>query len=138
MIFAADISSVEYTASQYTQSPAYTITVSIVGILTIIAWWKMFTKAGEAGWKSIIPFYNMYIMYKICWGNPWFFLLGCIPCVNFVMTIMLAFRQSRSYGHGTGFAIGLILLNPIFTLILGFGDSEYVGPNGIPVNNQYY
>lgn len=35
--------------------------------LTILANWLMFRKAGEAGWKSIIPVYNTYTAYKIAW-----------------------------------------------------------------------
>lgn len=34
-------------------------------LLQIIANWRIFTKAGEAGWKSIIPIYGDYISYKI-------------------------------------------------------------------------
>ena len=37
------------------------IFILAVYILLIVAWWKIFTKAGEAGWKSIIPIYNIYI-----------------------------------------------------------------------------
>ena len=33
----------------------------VIWVLLIIAYWKMFTKAGEPGWKSIIPIYNRYI-----------------------------------------------------------------------------
>ena len=43
--------------------------VLIVGIaicaLSIIAWWKIFKKAGEPGWKIFIPIYNSYVQYKI-------------------------------------------------------------------------
>ena len=43
--------------------------VLIVGIavctLEIIAWWKIFKKAGEPGWKIFIPIYNGYVQYKI-------------------------------------------------------------------------
>ena len=39
----------------------------LIAIVAIIAYWKIFTKAGEAGWKSIIPFYNVYTLLKI--GN---------------------------------------------------------------------
>lgn len=36
------------------------VLVSIVSyVLIVIGWWKIFTKAGEAGWKSLIPFYNV-------------------------------------------------------------------------------
>ncbi len=37
----------------------------IITIITIIALWKIFTKAGEAGWKSLIPIYNVYTMFQI-------------------------------------------------------------------------
>ena len=46
-------------------------TYSIVGfvwwLLHVVAAWRIFTKAGEAGWKSIIPIYSTYITYKISW-----------------------------------------------------------------------
>lgn len=53
----------DYSASTTNMDPAsltiYYIIVSIVAILLIVAQWKIFTKAGEKGWKSIIPIYNM-------------------------------------------------------------------------------
>ena len=33
-------------------------------ILTTVANWKIFIKAGQKGWKSIIPVYNLYILYN--------------------------------------------------------------------------
>jgi len=49
------------------------IIVTIIwAILAIVALWKVFTKAGEAGWKAIIPIYNAYIMYKIAGMKNWF------------------------------------------------------------------
>ena len=44
-----------------------------------------------------------------------------------VIYIMYCIRLSRAFGHGIGFAIGLILLQPIFLLILGFGSDPYYG-----------
>ncbi len=38
-------------------------------VVLLVAQWKMFSKAGEAGWKCLIPFYNNYIFYKILYGN---------------------------------------------------------------------
>ena len=35
----------------------------IIGIVSIIANWKIFTKMGLEGWKSIIPIYNIIVMY---------------------------------------------------------------------------
>jgi hypothetical protein len=36
---------------------------------------------------------------------------------------------AKSFGRGTGFALGLIFLSPIFLLILGFGSDRYLGPS---------
>ena len=106
---------------------AYIVVFLVIYILLIVAWWKMFEKAGEAGWKSLIPIYSEYILFKIAWGNGWFFLLLLVPVVSFVVTIIMNVKLSKAFGYGTGFAIGLIFLPNIFMLILGFGSSEYVG-----------
>ena len=90
--------------------------------------WKIFEKAGEAGWKSIIPFYNMYILYKIVWGQGWLFLLLLIPCVGFIVNIIMLWKMSKAFGRGAGTFLGLLLIPNIFYLILGFGSAEYVGP----------
>ncbi|MCR5651378.1 MAG: DUF5684 domain-containing protein [Lachnospiraceae bacterium] len=38
--------------------------------------------------------------------------------------------MSKSFGHGFGFTLGLLFLSPLFTLILGLGSSQYIGPQG--------
>ncbi|MGN0817802.1 MAG: DUF5684 domain-containing protein [Candidatus Coproplasma sp.] len=49
--------------------PVIIITLAItlaVYVLIVVAEWKMFTKMGEKGWKSLIPVYNLYILLKRC------------------------------------------------------------------------
>ena len=41
-------------------------------VLLVIAGWKIFEKAGEKGWKAIVPIYNVYIMFKIVNMTSWF------------------------------------------------------------------
>jgi Family of unknown function (DUF5684) len=97
-------------------------------VLIIAGWWKMFTKAGEAGWQSIIPIWNIIVVLKII-GRPWWWIiLLLIPCVGFVIWILIMLDLAKSFAKGVGFAIGLIILQPIFAIILGFGDARYVGP----------
>lgn len=105
----------------------YIIIVLVISVISIIANWKIFTKANKPGWASIIPFYNMYTQFEIAGMNGWMFLLLCVPIVNIVIAIMLYVNLAKAFGKSTGFAIGLIFLNFIFTLILGFGSAEYVG-----------
>lgn len=130
----------------------YLILALVWWILQIIANWNIFTKAGEAGWKSLIPIYGDYVSYKIAWQTSYFwlsFILGIVASyvssanlnesifltviatllriVIAVINIMYCIKLSRAFGHGIGFAIGLILLQPIFLLILGFGSDPYYG-----------
>ena len=59
----------------------------IVGILTIIANWKIFTKAGEKGWKSLIPIYNTIILFKIAGLSPlliFVYFASVIPFVGWI------------------------------------------------------
>lgn len=120
-------------------------------ILQIVANWRIFTKAGEAGWKSLIPVYSDYISYKIAWQTSYFwlvFILGIVAsCVQTyvgdstmlltivsliriiagIISIMYSVKLARAFGRGTLFAVGLIFLQPIFMLILGLGDDRYYG-----------
>ena len=132
----------------------YLVFAFIWWLLQIIANWNIFTKAGEAGWKSIIPVYSDYISYKIAWQPSYFwlvFVLGIITSVAngmadpngtyttillivsliriilAIISILYCIKLSRAFGHGIGFAIGLIFLQPIFMLILGFGNDPYYG-----------
>lgn len=47
-------------------------------VISIIANWKIFTKAGQPGWAAIVPFYKQYIEFKIYWGNGWLFLVPIV------------------------------------------------------------
>ena len=126
----------------------YLIFAFVWWILQIIANWNIFTKAGEAGWKSLIPIYGDYVSYKIAWQTSYFWLnfilgillsyvsnanlnesmfLSLIVILLTVINIMYCVKLARAFGRGIGFAIGLILLQPIFLLILGFGSDQYYG-----------
>ncbi len=105
-----------------------TILSLVFYIISVVALWKMFEKAGEAGWKSIIPLYNLYVMFKIAWGKGWMFLLLLIPVVNIVIGIMFDIKLAKSYGGGIGMILLCIFLPTISYLILGFGSAEYIGP----------
>ncbi len=128
----------------------YLVILLIWYILQVIAFWKIFTKAGQPGWKSIIPIYNQYIEFRIAWKIPymywvwlacmaagvilssingWVAYIGAIASLAAtIIGVLATVKLSKAYGHGIGFAIGMIFLGPIFMMILGFGSSQYLGP----------
>lgn len=117
--------------------PAWSIVLgAILSVAGIIAQWRVFVKAGEPGWKILIPIYNIYTLFKIAWGSGWKFLWLLVPLANIVVGIMLAFKLARSFGKGTGFGFGLLFLMPLFILILAFGPARYIGPDGVPLYQQ--
>ena len=119
---------IDYTTSADEVSPVSLIVGLLIGLLIIVAMWKVFAKAGQPGWASIIPIYNLYIWCKIV-GRPWWWiLLMLIPFVNFIVGIILSIDLAKSFGKGVGFGIGLALLGIIFWPILGFGSAQYQGP----------
>lgn len=104
------------------------IIVLAVVVLIIAAWWKIFEKAGEEGWKAIIPIWNVLVLLKIVGRDWWWIILMLIPIVGFIVWIIVSIDLAKSFGRGIGFAIGLIFLPYIWALILGFGSDTYRGP----------
>lgn len=124
-------------------------------ILQVIANWKIFNKAGKPGWLSIIPVVNTWNLYDLSWSRTAAWVIVILTCaagflnqqpaegqdpstfaatlgsivaiVIFVMTLIHLYKLAKAFGRGVGFFIGLVLLNPIFMLILGFGSDTYQG-----------
>lgn len=103
-----------------------------VGLLLVIAviagMWQIFEKAGEAGWKAIIPIYNIWVMLEIIGRPGWWVILYFIPVVGFVVWVIMMIDLAKSFDHGIGFALGLMFLPVIFVPLLGFSDMQYYGP----------
>ena len=113
--------------AQRSGNPVVGLIPLIIGIVVIVAMWKVFVKAGQPGWASIIPFYNVYVLCKIAGKPGWWLILFFIPIVNFVIAIIVMVELAKRFGKGVGFAIGMLLLGFIFIPILGFGDATYHG-----------
>lgn len=101
----------------------------IFAIIMIAGYWKVYTKAGQPGWAAIIPFYNIWVLMKIIGRPGWWLILYFIPFVNIIVYFINAIDLAKSFGKGAGYGIILLGLLPgLGHLILGFGDTKYVGP----------
>ncbi|HEL2376460.1 TPA: hypothetical protein TZR28_000403 [Streptococcus suis] len=100
-------------------------------ILVAISNYILFKKAGYAGWKSLIPIYNLYIQQCIAFGyeKRWFILFLLIPLAGPLYGIYLVYNFGRSFDLSAVQAIFYVLLTPIFNLYIAFNDgSRYQGP----------
>lgn len=98
----------------------------IVILLVVIAQWKIYTKAGQPGWASIIPIYSIIVYFDIIKKPGWWFIMFFIPILNIIFAVKFVHALSIAFGKGAGFTVGLIFLPIIFYPILAFGDAEYV------------
>jgi hypothetical protein len=88
-------------------------------VLMIATFWKLFAKAGEPGWASLIPIYNAIVLLKIS-SMPWWWII-LFPIAAFI----IPFKLAANFGKGAGFAVGLLLLGIIFFPMLAFGSAQY-------------
>lgn len=70
----------------------------LLSVFYIVCLWRTFVKAGEPGWKSIIPFYNFVVLYKV----------ARVSSKLFWTNIVLLFVSSLFSG-----IIGLLVLIPV-------------------------
>jgi Family of unknown function (DUF5684) len=94
-------------------------------VVVIASFWVVFTKAGQPGWASIVPIYNLIILLQIAGKPLWWILLLLLPLVNIVIGILVAIEVAKNFGKSAGFGIGLLLLPFIFYPILAWGDARY-------------
>jgi hypothetical protein len=98
----------------------------VIGVLSIVGIWKVLEKAKLPGWGSLIPIYNVYLLFKLA-GRPggwtrWIL----VPPVLYILLVIAQFDIAKKFGKSALFGVGLWLFPFIFMLILAFGDAKYL------------
>lgn len=140
---------------------AYILIVIAVIVIGFLLWlfikicqWVIFQKAGQAGWKSLIPIYETFVMLRIIRRPQWWGMLiigvsivqliisslledssnnsisleiisSIATLIALIYSVRITHGLSRSFGRGIGFTLGLLFLPYIFYPILAFGSSSY-------------
>ncbi len=110
-----------------------------VYVVQIVAFWKLFEKAGIPGWKSIIPIYNIWLLFEMAGKPGWWALVyigAAIPVFGFVfgiaafvLYILAALELGKAFKKDTTWTVlFLIIFNFVGLLILGFGQDKYTKP----------
>ncbi len=115
---------------EYLFTPQTGFFSAVVAVLSVIAMWVLFKKAGKSGWRSLVPILNLYTLVDIADGFGIKFLLLPIPVVGVVYHVLLNLRLARAFGKGLLYGVCLIFFTPLFTLFLGLGNARYRGPRG--------
>lgn len=130
----------------------------VIAILKLIGTWKMLTKAGESGWKSLIPFYNQWTLCKVAGISPyWVLEIIVVSMINSVLSgilgsnvisgilslivyantiyfwVILSISLAKSFGKDTGFGVATVFFSFITYPMMGMGSATYAGPT--PIND---
>lgn len=106
------------------------VAFGIIGYLVVaFAYFGVFRKAGQPEWAAFIPIVNIFFLLKVV-GRPWWWLLLIIllPCIGWIFLLVAEYDLAQVFGHGFAFWLGIVFLPFIFLYILGYGRSEYLGP----------
>lgn len=106
-------------------------------ILVAISNYILFEKAGYAGWKAFIPFYNLYIQQCITFGKDKgvYILFLLIPLAGSLYGIYLTYCFGKAFGLSDIQAIFYVLFTPIFNLYIAFNQgSSYQGQQAFFLN----
>ncbi len=130
------------------------IAIVIAVVLKVAGEWKMLEKAGEKGWKALVPVYGDLVLFRLFWSTQMFWLSSIVTIFGavaadyvgegltvsqllvaplaiiaiiaaFTMHVMFLHKVCKAFGHGVGFTFGFLVATPLFSAIVGFGKSEY-------------
>jgi hypothetical protein len=85
--------------------------LALIGITAGL--WGVFKKAGRSSWKALIPFYNLYILFRITGQSGWLSLVFLTPL------IIVTFNTfDLLFGNSIGAELGGIFLLLILLLVV--------------------
>lgn len=115
--------------------------LAIILILIHIGLWKLFVKAGRAGWEALIPLYREFIIAHKITGRPvWWVALLLIPIVNIFVFYGLYLDLVKAFGKRRFWEYAATVLVPFVVLPLWGNDKQvhYLGQSATPAFREKY
>lgn len=96
------------------------LVASLVGLM------KIFEKAGQAGWKAFIPFYNAFVWLKIIEKPKWWLIFTFLPFINVFMWFLFTVETAKTFNKNLLWEQALAAVFPFAYLpYLGFSKQEH-------------
>lgn len=74
------------------------LTLPVLFTLPTVFAWQLFVKAGEKGFLTLIPFYNLYILLKIIKKPSWWYIFLIMPFINVFVYMLMIVELVKSFG----------------------------------------
>lgn len=89
----------------FTLGTTGTIIVIALAVLMVVSRWRVFEKAGLPGWGALIPFYNIYLRFKVA-GRPGGWTRWVLfPPVLIILLIITCFDIPKRFGKPAVFGL---------------------------------
>lgn len=105
-----------YLESIYSSLPDTNFSL-IISIFSLVMYWMLLEKAGENGWKILIPYYSEYTIFKIAKKRNlfwWQLVIGIVTVISAItlltMSIFMIEAESEMSGLVTGCIINSVLI----------------------------
>ncbi|MDL2315090.1 signal peptidase I [Bacteroidales bacterium OttesenSCG-928-C19] len=103
--------------------------------LSIAGLWGVFVKAGEKGWKVLIPIYNLFVWVRVIGKSKWWYLYVLIPVINIFIVLLMIVETMKCFRK---FGLGEQTLSVLFPFIylpwLGFSKKQqYTNPSQLTI-----
>ena len=100
--------------------------------------YKMFQKAGVAGWKALVPFYNTWTMLKLTKGSRYLFFCQFIPIVGWFISMQIFVGFVKTFGKFKLYQHALSALLPVvYFIYLGLNKKvQFLGTEKIKAHKK--
>ena len=109
---------------------AFIFLVPLLFTIPIAFCWKQFEAAGQKGYYSIIPYFNIYVLLKIIGKHKkfwwWFFIV--FPYINFFMLFLMLIELGKCFGRFKIWEEGMAAILPFIFFPFIVKDDPYQDP----------
>ena len=123
-------------------------------VFAIVGTWKLYVKAGQPGWKSIIPFYNTYTLVEMVGLNWYWFLLALAPTIISILgidslsfvgsiasvfaNVMICYNMAKKLHKDTGWIVLAVIFNGIVVPLLGYSKNVTWDKDAVVTPNAFF
>ena len=111
--------------------PFFYLMIFVMAVATVSIWFIFEKHYQVAGWKSIIPIYNLIIIGKKCFGEDKYLyvFLMLVPFLNFPVMIFFMYKFAITLNHSIGMVL-LLIFFPIdaYPMIAFSSKTKYIPP----------
>lgn len=107
----------------------FVLLLPIIFTIPAVFAWKLFEKAGVPGWKTIIPYYNLYVWMRLIEKPFWWYIILIIPFINIFVFMLMIIELIKGYQRFSLLDQVLAVIVPfIFLPYVASKSGDYIAP----------